>query len=115
MLIVLAIKIKFIYHSQMEPGMIGKAMSQLITYDDELLIKGFQLNNQDRFMVTVGLENLIEGQEESNEIKDLDGVLFDPRHGFVKVELIEYLTDSYYNVQERSSKELGLVKCEDDS
>ena len=33
----------------------------------------------------------------------------------MKVELVEYLTDSYYNVQERSTRELGLVKCQDDS
>ena len=78
-------------------------------------MKGFQLSNQDRFKITIGLESLVEDQQESDEIEDLDGVLFDPRYGYLKVELVDYLTDSYYNVQQRSTKELGLERCNDDS
>ena len=115
MLVVLAVKVKFMYLSNMESGLTGKTISQLVTYDDELLMNGFQLNNQERFTITIGLESLIGDQDESPDIENLDGVLFDPRHGYVKIELVEYLTDSYYNVQERSTRELGLVKCEDDS
>ena len=34
----------------------------------------------------------------SDEFQAIEGNLFDPRYGYVKVELVEYLTDSYYNI-----------------
>ena len=39
------------------------------------------------------------------------GYLIDPRYGYIKAELFEHKTDSYYNTQEEQLKELKLEEC----
>ena len=52
----------------------------------------------DKLKLIIGLKSSIDEKALNKDLEDLDGVLIDPRYGFVRVELIEYLTDTYYNV-----------------
>ena len=53
--------------------------------------------------------------KESTAVLPSDGNLFDPRYGHVRAELTEYLTDTYYNVQKKYTKELRFETCEVES
>ena len=68
---------------------------------------GFGIRSINEFDTNPSADN---SKQKSDELlSSLD--LFDPRYGYLKTELIEFVTDEYYGNQKRVVQELGLIEC----
>ena len=57
MLLVLAIKVNLIVLNENDDGLSKVKVSQLTTFNDQMIIDGFQLNKQQNFAVYIGIQS----------------------------------------------------------
>ena len=91
-------------------GLRYTTLSQLSTYDEELLKTGYELGRANpSFQVAVGILQVIEF--DYSPLGDEVRGLIDPRIGTLKAELVEVVTDEFYVREQTFQHPLTFKEC----